>query len=129
MIGNLLKALFIPKDDYFSSNFDKIKTNFSNRLSYQSYIDIFEQTKAISADENISIDINNYEVGSLDISMPKFIDFSIFDKYKSTYYSFIRGFTFIFLVLFVLNSTYKMIRGTSLLNSISSSNVDKGGNK
>ena len=45
LIGDLLKYLFIPSDDYFSSNFENIKTNFSNRLSYQSYIDLFEQTK------------------------------------------------------------------------------------
>ena len=118
LIGDLLKTLFIPKEDYFSNKFTTLKESFSERLSYQSYIDIFEQSKLIKGDEQLSIDLDNYVVGSNTLSINKFIDFSIFDKYKSTYYGFVRGFTYIFLVLYVINNFYKLIRGTSLMNAI-----------
>lgn len=124
LLGNLLEWLFVPSDNYFNSKFDNLKTSFGNRISYQSYIDIFENTKNIVADEQISVDINNYSVGNLNISKAKFIDFSIFDKYKSTYYSWVRGFTFVFLVLYIINHWYKLIRGVDLMNSIK-----KGGDK
>lgn len=118
LIGDLLKTLFIPKEDYFSNKFTILKESFSERLSYQSYIDILEQTELIVAHEQLSIDLDNYVVGSNTLSINKFIDFSIFDKYKSTYYGFVRGFTYIFLVLYVINNFYKLIRGTSLMNAI-----------
>ena len=118
LIGDLLKTLFIPKEDYFSNKFTTLKESFSERLSYQSYIDIFEQSKLIKGDEQLSIDLDNYVVGSNTLSINKFIDFSIFDKYKSTYFGFVRGFTYIFLVLYVINNFYKLIRGTSLMNAI-----------
>ena len=122
LIGDLLKSLFIPKEDYFSNKFTTLKQSFSERLSYQSYIDIFEQSKLIMADEQLSIDLDNYIVGSNTLTINKFIDFSIFDKYKSTYYSFVRGFTYIFLILYVINNFYKLIRGTSIMNAISHKN-------
>lgn len=125
LIGDLLKFLFIPSDDFFSSNFDKIKINLSNRLSYQSYINLLEQTKNLVADEQIFIDFNNYNVGTNNISVSKFIDFSIFNKYKSIYYAFIRGTTFIFMVIFVINHFYKMIRGTNLINFSGKGGDDK----
>ena len=118
LIGDLLKTLFIPKEDYFSNKFTTLKESFSERLSYQSYIDIFEQSKLIKGDEQLSIDLDNYVVGSNTLSINKFIDLSIFDKYKSTYYGFVRGFTYIFLVLYVINNFYKLILGTSLMNAI-----------
>ena len=122
LIGDLLKTLFIPKEDYFSNKFTTLKESFSERLSYQSYIDIFEQSKLIKGDEQLSIDLDNYVVGSNTLSINKFIDFSIFDKYKSTYYGFVRGFTYIFLVLYVINNFYKLIRGTSLMSAITHKN-------
>ena len=122
LIGDLLKTLFIPKEDYFSNKFTTLMESFSERLSYQSYIDIFEQSKLIKGDEQLSIDLDNYIIGSNTLSINKFIDFSIFDKYKSTYFGFVRGFTYIFLVLYVINNFYKLIRGTSIMNSISHKN-------
>lgn len=116
LLFDLLTLLFVPSSDYFSNKFDNLKANFANRLSYQSYLDIFENTKNIVANEQISIDLNNYSVGSLNLSKSKFIDFSVFDKYKSTYYGWVRGFTFIFLVLYIINHWYKLIRGVDLIN-------------
>ena len=123
LIGNLLTSLFIPSNDYFQTKFNSIKTAFSQRLSYQSYVDLFESSKNVDPDESISIDMSNYQVGDNTLSVNNFIDFSVFDTYKPVYYGFIRGFTFIFLVIYVINHLYKIIRGESLFNAIS----DKGG--
>lgn len=94
LIGNLFKTLFIPSENYFTDKFSNLKESFTNRLSYQSYIDVLEQTNLIVAHEQISIDIDNYKVGTNNISVSKFIDFSVFDKYKSTYYRFYSWFYF-----------------------------------
>lgn len=118
LLGDLLKWLFIPSNDYFSNKFDNLLDNFSNRISYQSYLDIFNQTKNIVADEQISIDLDNYKFSNnLSISMSKWIDFDIFDKYKNYYYGFIRGVTFLGLVFFIINHWYKLIRGKNLANT------------
>lgn len=117
--------LFVPSDNYFSNKFDSLKQSFSERISYQSYIDIFENTKNAVAEEQISIDIENYSVGSLSLSKSKFIDFSVFDKYKSIYYGWVRGFTFVFLILYVINHWYKLIRGVDLINFSNKGSVEK----
>lgn len=116
LLGDLLELLFVPEENYFADKFDNLKEAFANRISYQSYIDIFENTKNVVADEQISIDMESYSVGTLKISKNKFIDFSVFDKYKQTYYGWVRGFTFVFLVLYVINHWYKLIRGVDLIN-------------
>lgn len=125
LLSNLLQLLFVPSDNYFSNKFDSLKQSFSERISYQSYIDIFENTKNAVAEEQISIDIENYSVGSLSLSKSKFIDFSVFDKYKSIYYGWVRGFTFVFLILYVINHWYKLIRGVDLINFSNKGSVEK----
>ena len=43
--------------------------------------------------------------------MNKFIDFSIFSKFKSTWYSWIRVVVYIGLVIYNINQTVKFLRG------------------
>lgn len=60
----------------------------------------------------LGIDLKNYTVfDKLTINMTKFIDFSIFSQYKSTWYSWIRVVIYIGLVIYNINQTIKFLRG------------------
>lgn len=125
LLSELLNFLFVPEENYFSDKFNNLRDSFSSRISYESYISIFSNIQSASGNKQISIDINGYSLGNLNINKSKFIDFSIFDKYKDTYYSWVRGFTFIFLILYIINHWYKLIRGVDLINFSNKGSDDK----
>lgn len=106
----------MPEEGYFEEEFNSIKDMLAQRLSYQSYIDILEQTKDVIADEQISIPMEGLQVGSLNINLPKFVDFELIEQCKPYYFPWIRGICFILLLLGQINGLYKMIRGTSLMD-------------
>lgn len=82
-----------------------------------------------------SIDLNNYSItDKLTINMNKFIDFSIFSKYKETWYSWIGVVVYIRLVIYNINQTIKFLRGFgitegSIRDVQNSIGTDKGGKK
>ena len=116
LLGNLLRTLFIPSNDYFQNKFEEVKYKLSLKLSFDSYIDLLENIYNLATDQMITIDIEGYEVGGETYSANDFIDFSIINDLKPTYFGFIRGFVYIFLVFFALNSIYRLIRGGNVTN-------------
>ena len=68
------------------------------------------------------VSIENYQVGTLNINVKKFIDFSIITKYRSTWYAWVRGFVFIFLIIFHVNQLSKFMRGFSITDGSVSKN-------
>lgn len=116
LLGDLLKNLFVPSEDYLSNQFYNIKNDLENKLSYTSYIDLLEILEIDESGENISISLSDYSISTgINVSLNNFIDFSIFDEYKNVYFSWIRGFTFVFLIIYNINQVYKLIRGHSLI--------------
>lgn len=92
---------------------------------------MFKTILDIADDGQMSdIPIQNYKVGNLNISKSNFIDFSFITKYRSTWYSWVRGFTFIFLIIYHVNQLTKFLRGFSITDgSIIKANESIGGNK
>ena len=106
----------MPEEGYFEEEFDKLKEALSQRISYQSYVDIFEQTQDVLADEQISISMNNLQVAGLNITIPNFIDFEFIETCKQFYFPWIRGMAFLLLAVGCINNVYKLIRGKSLFD-------------
>ena len=78
------------------------------------------------------INLSNYKFSDkLSIKMNKFIDFSIFTKYRDVWFVWVRVVVYILLVLYWINETSKFFRGFSI-SSYSTSNVNQntqtGGN-
>lgn len=114
-IGNLLKGLFIPSDNYFSNIKDTLLSDLETKLPYESYINMFSIISDVATDgEMQDIGINNYQVGTLNINLPNFIDFSYITQYRDTWYSWVRGFVFIFLIIYHINQINKFLRGFSI---------------
>ena len=131
LLGDLLKWLFITKDDYFSNIKETLLSDLRTKLPYESYINMFSTILDIADDGQMSdISINNYKVENLNINMPNFIDFSIITQYRSTWYMWVRGFTFIFLIIYHINQINKFLRGFNITDgSIIKASESIGGNK
>lgn len=115
LLGNLLKGLFIPNENYFSDIKESLLSDLKSKLPYENYIGMFGSISDISTNGEISdIAINNYQVGDLNLNVSNFIDFSFITKYRDTWYSWVRGFMFIFLIIYHVNQLTKFLRGFSI---------------
>lgn len=129
LLGNLLQWLFVPSQDYFSSNFGEIKETLQAKLGYQAYIDIFGTLEDITSNGSTVIELNNYQVGNLNINMNNFINFNNIVKYRDTWYGWVRGFMFVALIIYNINQIYKLIRGTNLADGQKTISNMRGGGK
>lgn len=115
LLGNLLQWLFVPSDDYFSNIQETLLSDLETKLPYQDYIDMFGIILDVSVDGQMEdISINNYKVGSLNVNVDNFIDFSFITQYRETWYAWVRGFVFIFLIIYHINQINKFLRGFSI---------------
>lgn len=68
--------------------------------------------------------------GNMNFNAKKFIDFSWVSKYKNTWYAWVRGFVFIFLIIYNINQIIKLFRGYNVAEGISKvSESNTGGAK
>lgn len=125
-IGDILQFLFVPKDNFFEDSVESIKSNLSSKIPFGDYISLFETLKTVTAGEDLSIDLNNYQVGDLNISQNKFINFEGVTKYRDIWFGWCRGFTYIFMVIYNVNQIIKLLRGFSATDG---ANLLKGGSK
>ena len=123
LIGDLLISLFFPGDNYFTDKIDGLKASLNDRIPYQQYLDDLESLKNVNSarsSEDIStyVSLNNYAISDkLVINMNKFIDFSIFNKYKSTWFVWVRVVVYLLLLLYNINEFTKTLRGVGVINS------------
>ena len=134
MIGDvfsaLLQGLFIPENDYFSNKFNEVKLALINNLGYDEYINIFSDLENVNEGNINSINLENYKIGSLTINISNFKDISKISNYRDTWFSWVRGFIFVLLIIYNFNQIYKLIRGTSLADGVSTiSHMSGGANK
>ncbi len=139
LLESLLRRLFVPEDNYFSDKVDTLKSDLNGKIPYQSYqnelnkIDETAQNTGNSGEGiTTSISLSNYTLSDkLSVKMNKFIDFSIFTKYRDVWFVWVRVVVYILLVLYWINETSKFFRGFSI-SSYSTSNVNQntqtGGN-
>lgn len=112
-------SLFVPEDDYFTNKIDEMKSKISQKIPYQDYVEMFETVKQVESGEDITIDLNGYKVGNININAKKFIDFTWVSKYKNTWYAWVRGFVFIFLIIYNINQVIKLFRGYNVAEGVS----------
>lgn len=118
LLKSALQWLFVPEQNFFTDKIEEFKTALNEKIPYQQYLESLKEIESITDvtgdTDNITlgIDIKNYSVlDKLTINMTKFIDFSIFSQYKSTWYSWIRVVIYIGLVIYNINQTIKFLRG------------------
>lgn len=118
LLKTALQWLFVPEQNFFTDKVEEFKTALNEKIPYQQYIQSLKDIESITdvtgdTDEiTLGIDLKNYSVlDKITLNMNKFIDFSIFSKYKGTWYSWIRVVTYIGLVIYNINQTIKFLRG------------------
>lgn len=119
-------GLFIPNENFFEDTKNELLNDLEEKLPYEDYINIFSTIKEIDTGVDVEdIGLENYKVGDSTINVNSFIDFSIITKYRETWYSWVRGFCFIFLIIYHINQLTKFLRGFSI--SDGSITAAKGG--
>ena len=125
-MGNLLKFLFVPDENFFSSNIEEIKSKIAEKIPYQDYVNLFETIKTVESGEGLSIDLPEYKVSdNLTIKKDKFVDYGKVTKYKNTWYSWVRGFTFIFMIIYNINQMTKFLRGINVADGATMVGMEK----
>lgn len=110
-LKDLLLSLFVPSDTYFIDSFDKIKGNFSSKLSYNSYIDLFNQNYDGGPIKDITINIFGQEV--------TIVKFTIYEHFRDIINTLIYAFFFFLLSIYNYSQVYKLIRGSDYVSASS----------
>ena len=121
-LGELLKNLFIPEENFFSDNFNDLKDDLNDKIPLYDYLDSLEEIEEAGNTSNsdiaISVDLENYNLlDKAKLNIQNFIDFSILNNYKDTWFAWVRVFTYVALVIYHINEIIKFLRGFNLVNS------------
>ena len=120
-IGKILKALFVPSDDYFDNQIKGLQSTLSKKLNTQDYEDLLNSlntaTRVKAGLPNLTCTIFGQKVTVVDMSW--------YADYQQTFYGFVRGTMFVLLIIYNLNMLYKLVRKDEL--SHKSDNQLKGG--
>lgn len=95
-------------------------------------MNLFETIKTVQTGEDLSINLPEYQIANnLKVKQDKFINFGRITKYKQTWYSWVRGFTFIFLIIYNINQITKFLRGINVADGsvLVGTNSNEGGKK
>lgn len=124
-----MKWLFVPDENFFSDNIEEIKSKIAEKIPYQDYVKLFETIKTVESGESFSIDLPEYKVADdLTVKKDKFIDYGEVTKYKSTWYSWVRGFTFIFMIIYNINQMTKFLRGINVADGATALGIERNSN-
>ena len=123
----MLKWLFVPDDDFFSSNIDNLKSMLSDKIPYEDYLQIFGNVENVNGSSGGSISLNGYKINGSTFNSENFIDLGFITKYKDTWYSWTRGVIYILVIIYNINQVMKLFRGYGLTSG--SSKVSSGGDK
>lgn len=108
-LGKLLKTLFVPSEDYFSTKFDGLNSDLKGHVDVSTYQDIMTsltRVKSVRSIPNITVDLWGQTL--------TIVDFGYIQSQQATINNWVRGFMFIFLVIFNINHVYKLIRKDTL---------------
>lgn len=109
---------------------EDIKSRLTDKIPYEEYIKLFENLKDITEGEKAGLDVNfsGYKIGNTTISTgSNWVDFDFILKYKKTWFAWVRGFTYVFFIVYNINQFLKLLRGFNLADgSAKSSDVIPG---
>ncbi|MGL4338417.1 MAG: hypothetical protein ACRCST_16150 [Turicibacter sp.] len=117
---NLLQMLFVPDYDpvtrktngeWLEGQFMTMKDNVAKKFEMDSYLELAENLKGVYAN-NTEI-IGSVGVNGVFVKPMPIIDLKLFDKYKPTLFSYIRGFVYVLLIFYNIKQVIWLIRGTS----------------
>lgn len=135
----LFVRIFVPADNFFTNKINETKATVSEKIPYDDYVSIFEDIEEVGStptrSSNDNVSMSGYQIGEMTFNMPNFIDLSFITQFKNTWYSWVRAFTFIALIIYNVNQVIKLLRGYNVAdgvaqatNSLSnSSNTNSGG--
>ena len=116
LLVTVFKYLFVPDDDYFSSYFESLQNRLNEVFPFYDYLEQLEEVETNSTDISTSITISGISIFGQSISSSDYIDLSIFNNYKETWYTWCRVFIYILLVLYNINEVIKLMRGVNAFN-------------
>lgn len=109
LLGNLLYSLFIPSEGFFDEEYNKLYIALKEKLPVSSFIDLMETLKDYNTnDDSTVVEFEGYKVGDLTINNSNFINFGLVRPYRDTWFSWVRGFTYIALIIYNLNQIMKL---------------------
>lgn len=114
LLGELIQWLFVPDDEYFSSNIDSLKSSLSAKIPYEDYINMFGTIENVEGGSTSNVNLNGYTIAGKQFGLNNFINFSWILQYKETWYSWARGIIFILLIIYNINQIMKLFRGYSV---------------
>lgn len=129
-IINGIKELFLPADNFFDNIVAEIKQNIATKIPYEVYLDVFGSLTDGSyydGEKDLNIKLEGYKISDNLTINQDFINFDNIIKYKDTWYSWIRGFIFILLIIYNLNEAIKLLRGYNVAANVASYNQSSGG--
>ncbi len=124
LIGNLLKSLFVPNNNYFSNLIEEFKALLAEKIPFEAYVQLFENIKDVNEGNpsGLNISFNNYQLGNKKISTGQnWVKFDLFLKHKQTWFNWCRGFTYIFFIIYNINQFVKFLNKGSGIASIGKS--------
>lgn len=107
-LKDLLLYLFIPSEDYFTNEIDRLRACLEEVLPVTAVMTIVENIKTASAGDMPNVEIDYMGVHAT------IVNFDFFREYKPTINSWVRGFMFVLLAFYWLDQIYKLLRGTTL---------------
>lgn len=123
LLESLLMKLFYPSDMVLSSGFDGLMAAFKEKTDAQTYLDLLSRFKSLQdpdlADITVNWNGNTYVV----------LTWDFFRRTKATYSRWLRGFLYLFLLLFNFNNIYKLIRNGSVFGGSGHGSVHNSGEK
>lgn len=128
-MGDLLKSLFVPEDNFFENTTNELKEQFTEKIPYQAYLELFENIQDVSEGDLAGLNVNfkGYKIGNTEIGTENnWIKFDMILKYKQTWFQWCRGFTYIFFIIYNLNQLIKFLRGFSVADGSALSSTLSG---
>lgn len=118
-IGDLLKALFVPSDDFFDSKFNMLSKTLGTRVKTQDYEELLASLQVATRASSLP-DMTATIMGH----QLTIVDMSWYSDYQTTIYGWVRGVMFVLLLFYNINQVYKLIRRDTLQNGTGSQGGD-----
>lgn len=107
-LQDLLIVLFVPSESYFNDKFSGLQDTFSAKFDYD--LGFAESLQSVNSKTIDNIDVNIMGVSAT------IVDFTYLDTALNFARPVIQAFIYFMLSLFHVNSVYKLLRGTNLVD-------------
>lgn len=110
-LTTLFTFLFVPTAAEFQASFDSLLVGIQDKFDLETYENFVNSLKTLESPypPNLTANILGEE--------RVIINFEPFNKYRDIFFEWIRGYYFIFLIIYNMNFIYKLLRGSSLSDS------------